>query len=144
MRLKNEQLMIIQALGTCICRKRQKNNRRMRKLQEAEENKETGLHQLRRAIYKVFEEIADLELLKERLENEFDTNKQENDNPWRRIELGTDLPKERGDIWVVCQGKVFHYPDFDPEIEMSVRYCVDHYSYWKKYFKPEFNPNEKL
>ena len=76
--------------------------------------------------------------------NEFDNEKQEIVNPWRRIELGTDLPKERGDIWVVCQGKVNHYPDFNPEIESEVRYCIDNYSYWKKYFKPQFNPNETL
>lgn len=71
MRPKNEQLMIIQAIGTCICRKRQKNNRRQRILREAEENNETDLHQLRRNVYKGFEEIADFELLKEKLENEF-------------------------------------------------------------------------
>ena len=71
MKTKNEQLMIIQALGTCICRKRQKNKRRMRILKEAEENNETGLHQLRRNVYKGIEEIREFELLKERLENEF-------------------------------------------------------------------------
>lgn len=72
MKTKNEQLMIIQALGTCIARKRQKSNRRLRILQDAEAKQETGLHQLRRNVYKGFEEIADLELLKEKLENEFD------------------------------------------------------------------------
>lgn len=72
MKTKTEQLMIIQALGTCICRKRQKNNRRMRILKEAEENNETGLHQLRRNIYRVAEEISHFETLKERLENEFE------------------------------------------------------------------------
>lgn len=69
--------MIIQALGTCVARKRQKNNRRQRILREAEENKETGLHQLRRNVYKGFEEIADLELLKEKLEQEFPTEKKD-------------------------------------------------------------------
>lgn len=70
--MKNEQLLIIQALGTCIARKRQKSNRRQRILQDAEAKGETGLHQLRRNVYKGFEEIAELELLKEKLENEFD------------------------------------------------------------------------
>lgn len=71
---KTEQLMIIKALGTYICRKKQKNNRRMRILKQAEINKETGLHQLRRTIYKVEEDIKELETLKERLENEFDNH----------------------------------------------------------------------
>ncbi len=72
MKTKNEQLIIIQALGTCICRKRQKNNRRQRILKDAEEKGKTGLHQLRRNIHKGIEEIKEFELLKERLENEFD------------------------------------------------------------------------
>lgn len=71
MKTKNEKLMIIQALGTCIARKNQKNKRRQRILKEAEENNETGLHQLRRNVYKGIEEIKEFELLKERLENEF-------------------------------------------------------------------------
>lgn len=71
MKTKNEQLMIIQTLRTCIARKRQKSNRRQRILQDAEG--ETGLHQLRRNVYKGFEEIAELELLKEKLEAEFAT-----------------------------------------------------------------------
>ena len=71
MKTKTEQLMIIQALGTAIARKNQKNNRRKRKLQEAEANNETGLHQLRRNIYRVDEEISHFETLKQRLENEF-------------------------------------------------------------------------
>ena len=66
--------MIICALSTSIARKKQKNNRRMRILKQAEENKETGLHQLRRTIYKVEEEILHFENLKQRLENEFDNN----------------------------------------------------------------------
>lgn len=66
----NEQLMIIQALGTCIARKKQKSNRRQRKLQKAQENNEPGLHQLRRNVYKGIEEIKEFELLKEKLENE--------------------------------------------------------------------------
>ena len=71
MKTKNEQLMIIQALGTCIARKNQKSNRRQRILKDAEEKGEIGLHQLRRNVYKGFEEIKEFETLKERLENEF-------------------------------------------------------------------------
>ena len=71
MKTKNEQLMIIQALGTCIARKGQKSNRRQRILKDAEEKGETGLHQLRRNVYKGIEEIAEFQVLKERLENEF-------------------------------------------------------------------------
>lgn len=69
---KNEQLMIIQALGTCIARKKQKANRRQRILKQAETDGETGLHQLRRNVYKGFEEIKEFEKLKEKLEDEFD------------------------------------------------------------------------
>ena len=69
---KNEQLMIIQALRTCIARKNQKANRRQRILQQAEEKGETGLHQLRRNVYRGFAQIEEFEALKERLENEFD------------------------------------------------------------------------
>ena len=72
MKIKDEQLMIIQALGTCIARKNQKSNRRQRILKDAEEKGETGLHQLRRNVYKGIEEIAEFETLKQRLENEFD------------------------------------------------------------------------
>ena len=72
MKTKNEQLMIIQALGTCIARKNQKSNRRQRILKDAVEKGETGLHQLRRNVYKGLEEIKEFETLKERLENEFD------------------------------------------------------------------------
>lgn len=68
---KEEQLMIIQALGTSIARKNQKNNRRIRKLAEALSDEETGLHPLRRSIYCVAEEIKEFTKLKEKLENEF-------------------------------------------------------------------------
>ena len=71
MKTKNEQLMIIQALGTCIARKNQKSNRRQRLLSNAEAEGQTGLHQLRRNVYKGIEEIKEFETLKERLENEF-------------------------------------------------------------------------
>lgn len=67
----NEQLMLIQALGTCIARKKQKTTRRQRILKTAEEKGEPGLHQLRRNLYKGIEEIKEFETLKERLENEF-------------------------------------------------------------------------
>lgn len=69
---KDEQLMIIQALGTCIARKNQKANRRQRILKQAETDGETGLHKLRRNVYKGFEEIKEFEKLKEKLEFEFD------------------------------------------------------------------------
>lgn len=72
MNTKDEQLLIIQALGTCIARRRQKANRRQRILQQAEEKGETGLHQLRRNVYRGFAQIEEFEALKERLENEFD------------------------------------------------------------------------
>ena len=72
MKTKNEQLMIIQALGTCIARKNQKSNRRQRLLANAETEGQTGLHQLRRNVYKGIEEIKEFELLKEKLENELD------------------------------------------------------------------------
>lgn len=72
MKNKSEQLMIIQALSTCIARKNQKSNRRQRILKQAELNGETGLHQLRRNVYKGIEEIKEFQSLKERLENEFD------------------------------------------------------------------------
>lgn len=72
MQNKNEQLMIIQALSTCIARKSQKANRRQRILKQAETDGETGLHQLRRNVYKGFEEIKEYQSLKEKLENEFD------------------------------------------------------------------------
>ena len=72
MKTKTEQLMIIQALGTCIARKNQKSNRRQRILEKAMNDGEIGLHQLRRNIHKGIEEIKEFELLKERLENEFD------------------------------------------------------------------------
>lgn len=71
MKTKNEQLMIIQALGTCIARKKQKSNRRKRILEESESKEETGLHQLRRNVYKGIEEIQEFENLKQKLENEF-------------------------------------------------------------------------
>ena len=71
---KDEQLMIIQALGTCIARKNQKANRRQRILKKAEADGETCLHQLRRNVYKGFEEIKEFETLKQRLENEFDND----------------------------------------------------------------------
>jgi hypothetical protein len=71
MKKKKEQLMIIQALGTCIARKNQKSNRRQRLLANAEAEGQTGLHQLRRNVYKGIEEIKEFETLKERLENEF-------------------------------------------------------------------------
>ena len=71
MKNKNEQLMIIQALGTCIARKKQKANRRQRILKDAEEKGETGLHQLRRNVFKGLEEINEFENLKLKLENEF-------------------------------------------------------------------------
>ena len=74
MKTKTEQLMIIEALGTLIARRKQKNNRRERKLQQLEVEGVTGLHQLRRNIYRVAEEILHFELLKERLEGEFDEN----------------------------------------------------------------------
>ena len=75
MKTKNEQLMIIQALGTCIARKKQKVNRRLRILKYAQDKEESGLHQLRRNIFKSKEEIREFETLKERLENEFDNEK---------------------------------------------------------------------
>ena len=68
---KDEQLMIIQALGTCIARKRQKTNRRERILKQAETDGKTGLHQLRRNVYKGFAEIKEFEKLKEKLEDDF-------------------------------------------------------------------------
>lgn len=68
---KDEQLMIIQALGICIARKNQKANRRQRILKDAEEKGETGLHKLRRNVYKGFEEIKEFQSLKEKIENEF-------------------------------------------------------------------------
>lgn len=72
MEKKTEQLMIIQALGTCIARKGQKSNRRQRLLATAEAEGQTGLHQLRRNVYKGIKEIKEFQSLKERLENEFD------------------------------------------------------------------------
>lgn len=71
MKIKDEQLMIIQALGVCISRKIQKSNRRKRILQDAEEKKEAGLHQLRRSVYKGLEEIKAFEVLKDKIEKEF-------------------------------------------------------------------------
>jgi len=72
MKTKTEQLMIIQALGICIARKNQKSNRRQRLLANAEDEGQTGLHQLRRNVYKGLEEIQQFEILKLKLENEFD------------------------------------------------------------------------
>jgi hypothetical protein len=71
MKTKNEELMIIQALRTCIARKKQKSNRIQRILKEAEEKCETGLHQLRRNVYKEIQQISEFETLKQKLENEF-------------------------------------------------------------------------
>jgi len=68
---KNEQLLIIQALTTCIARRSQKHNRRKRILKDLEEKKEPGLHQLRRNIYKGIEKIKEFELLREKLINQF-------------------------------------------------------------------------
>ena len=62
MQNKNEQLMIIQALGTCIARKIQKSNRRERILKIAEEKGETCLHQLRRNLHKGLEEIKEFQI----------------------------------------------------------------------------------
>ena len=72
MRGNIEQLMIIQALGTCIARKNQKANRRQRILKQAEADGVVGLHQLRRNVFKGFEEIKEFEKLKLKIENEFD------------------------------------------------------------------------
>lgn len=58
---------------------------------------------------------------------------------WKFIELGTDLPKVRGDIWVVCNGKVVMYNDFDPYNERCARYCIDNFSHWQKVIKPKFS-----
>ena len=74
MQNKNEQLMIIQALGTCIARKIQKSNRRERILKIAEEKGETCLHQLRRNLHKGLEEIKEFQKLKEKLEKKYDKN----------------------------------------------------------------------
>jgi hypothetical protein len=71
MKSKNEQLMIIQALSTCIARKKQKYNRRKRILEDSENKGEIGLHQLRRNVFKGIEEIKEFETLKSKLENEF-------------------------------------------------------------------------
>lgn len=71
---KNEQLMILQSLGICIARKKQKSNRRQRILKDAESKEETGLHQLRRNVFKGIEEIKEFELLRDKLQNSFDND----------------------------------------------------------------------
>jgi len=72
MKTKKEQLMIIEALGTCIARRKQKSNRRQRMLAQFEAEGVTGLHQLRRNIYRGLENIREFEIIKLKLENEFD------------------------------------------------------------------------
>jgi len=59
-------------------------------------------------------------------------------NGWIYIESKNDLPTERGDIWVVCQGKVQIYNDFEPNNERCIKYCLENYSYWQKLIKPKF------
>ena len=59
---------------------------------------------------------------------------------WKFIETEKDLPRERTDIWVVCQGKVRMYNDFEPNNERCIKYCLENYSYWQKVIKPEFSP----
>jgi len=59
---------------------------------------------------------------------------------WNFIETKNDLPKERGCIWTVCQGRVGIYNDFDPSDDMCIRYCLENFSYWQKVIKPEFIP----
>jgi hypothetical protein len=71
---KNELLMCIQSVSVLIARKKQKSNRRQRILKRAETDGETGLHQLRRSVYKGIIEIKEFEIFKEKLENEFDKN----------------------------------------------------------------------
>ena len=95
MKTKNEQLMIIQALGTCIARKKQKSNRLQRILANAEDEWQTGLHKIRRNVYKGLEEIKEFEILKLKLENEYATK------GWIKIKSEDYLPKESGEYWVV-------------------------------------------
>ena len=68
---KKELLIFIETISISISRKRQKNNRRKRILENLENKNETGLHQLRRNIYKGIEEITNLENLKLKLEENF-------------------------------------------------------------------------
>lgn len=68
----DENLLIIQALAVCIARKKQKSNRRERKLIELEEANVTGLRQARRTYYKGLSEIRNLEAFKLKFENEFE------------------------------------------------------------------------
>jgi hypothetical protein len=74
MEKKEEQLLIIQAVQTCIARKRQKLNRRKRIIAKLIEEQKTGLHQFRRTIHKNEVEIQQLEEIKTKLEIEFDGN----------------------------------------------------------------------
>ncbi len=71
---QKELLMCIQSVSILIARKKQKSNRRQRILKDAEQKCETGLHQLRRNVFKGIEEIKEFEILKEKLENDFNKN----------------------------------------------------------------------
>ena len=66
----NEKQMIIHALTVCIQRQSQKNNRKQRMLIEAESKNETGLHNLRRNVFRNKRMIDKYEKLKDKLVNE--------------------------------------------------------------------------
>jgi hypothetical protein len=72
MKAKDQQLMIIEALATCIARKNQKLNRKKRILKDSEEKGETRLHQFRRNVYRSMEDIKKFQELKQKLESEFE------------------------------------------------------------------------
>lgn len=71
---KDELIMIIQAISTCIARKKQKANRRQRILEDLQAKNQTGLHQLKRTMHKGLREIEDFEKLKTKLETDFETD----------------------------------------------------------------------
>ena len=57
-------------------------------------------------------------------------------NGWIEITLGTDLPKNRCDIWVLCKGKVYYYSDFDPESQQCFDYLCKNYTHYQTVIKP--------
>ncbi|WP_312364012.1 NUMOD4 motif-containing HNH endonuclease [Sphingobacterium sp.] len=58
-------------------------------------------------------------------------------NGWTRIESEEDLPKDRIDIWVISNGKVFYYNDFEPDNDRCKKYVCENYSHYQPIIKPE-------
>jgi len=56
---------------------------------------------------------------------------------WIKLELGSDLPKMKCDLWVLNNGKVFYYSDFEPNNECCQRYIIDNYTHYQPIIKPQ-------